>query len=136
MTTFATYTALVTSSREGGWRGTIAAKTRKNWGQLIGWGEKRNCVQIKVVASGIVPYHQESNWWKFQEFLSTFNEEVLDSFLYIINKWKFIRKITISRSQQWLVVWILSIPHFEPQYAHYHRKFWYWASSTYFSGLK
>ena len=29
---------------------------------VIGWGEKVNCVQIKVVASGIVPYHQESNW--------------------------------------------------------------------------
>ena len=29
---------------------------------IVGWGEKRNSVQIKVVASGIVPYHQGSNW--------------------------------------------------------------------------
>ena len=27
----------------------------------LGLGEKHICVQIKVVASGIVPYHQESN---------------------------------------------------------------------------
>ena len=40
----------------------------------LGWGEKHKSVQFEVLASGIVPYHQESNWSKFQEFWSTFNE--------------------------------------------------------------